>query len=134
MFGSLGGAELLLILVLALLLFGPRRLPQIGRTIGQAMSEFRRATQDLKTSLEREVHSEELRETRAGLQELGREIGDAVDEVNPKRMLDESLRAGGRGSTLPRSRGAVTPAPEPDPAADEDSPEPGRYETRPEES
>ena len=54
-FGSLGLPEILFILVLALLIFGPRKLPEIGKTLGKAMGEFRRATSDLKSSLEREV-------------------------------------------------------------------------------
>jgi len=61
MFGSLGGAEIALILVLALLLFGPRKLPQIGRTLGKSLSEFRRATHDFKLNLEQEVRLEEAR-------------------------------------------------------------------------
>ncbi|MDX1385093.1 MAG: twin-arginine translocase TatA/TatE family subunit, partial [Thermoanaerobaculia bacterium] len=44
--GPLGVPELIFILVLALLIFGPKRLPEIGRTIGKAMGEFRRATTD----------------------------------------------------------------------------------------
>jgi TatA/E family protein of Tat protein translocase len=58
MFGSVGAPEFLLILVLALLLFGPRKLPQIGRTLGRALAEFRGATQEFKSSLEREVEVE----------------------------------------------------------------------------
>lgn len=61
MFGSLGMPELLFIMVLALLIFGPRKLPEIGRTLGKAMGEFRRATSDLKSSIEREVMIEEQR-------------------------------------------------------------------------
>ena len=61
MFGSLGGAEIALILVLALLLFGPRKLPQIGRMVGKSLSEFRRATHDFKLNLEQEVRVEETR-------------------------------------------------------------------------
>lgn len=57
-FGSLGVPEILFILVLALLIFGPRRLPEIGKTLGKAMGEFRRATSDLKSSIEREVNLE----------------------------------------------------------------------------
>jgi TatA/E family protein of Tat protein translocase len=59
MFGPLGFAEVTFILVLALLIFGPRKLPEIGRTIGKAMGEFRRATTDLKRSIEDEVDLEE---------------------------------------------------------------------------
>ena len=59
MFGSLGLPEILFILVLALLLFGPRKLPEIGRTIGKGLSEFRRATNDLKRSIESEIELEE---------------------------------------------------------------------------
>ncbi len=55
MFGSLGFPEILFILVLALLVFGPKRLPEIGRTVGRALGEFRRATGDLKRSLDHEL-------------------------------------------------------------------------------
>ena len=61
MFGSLGVPEILFILVVALLIFGPRRLPEIGRTIGKALGEFRRATTDLKRSIDTEVTLEEVR-------------------------------------------------------------------------
>ena len=57
MFGSLGLPEILFILVLALLVFGPRRLPEVGRTIGRALGEFRRATGDLKRSFDQEMSS-----------------------------------------------------------------------------
>lgn len=60
MIGSLGVPELLFILVLALLIFGPRKLPEIGRTLGRAMGEFRRATSDLKRTLDVELSSEEM--------------------------------------------------------------------------
>lgn len=59
MIGSLGMPELLFILVLALLIFGPRKLPDIGRTMGKAMGEFRRATRDLKRTLDVELSAEE---------------------------------------------------------------------------
>jgi len=62
MFGSLGFPELMLIFFVALLVFGPRKLPDIGRSIGKALGEFRRATTDLKNTLEDEVSREELKE------------------------------------------------------------------------
>lgn len=57
MFGTLGLPEILFILVLALLVFGPRRLPEVGRTIGKALGEFRRATGDLKRSFDQEMNT-----------------------------------------------------------------------------
>src|SRR5213075_1261085 len=62
MFGSLGLPELLLIFIVALLVFGPKRLPEIGRTLGKAMGEFKKATDDFKNTIEREVHVEELKQ------------------------------------------------------------------------
>ncbi len=62
MFGPLGLPEILFILVVALLVFGPRRLPEIGRGIGKALGEFRRATNDLKRSIDTEVTLEEVRQ------------------------------------------------------------------------
>lgn len=61
MFGSLGFPELLLIFVVALIVFGPRRLPDIGRSLGKALSEFKKATDELKNTIEREVRVDELR-------------------------------------------------------------------------
>lgn len=61
MFGSLGAPELVFIFVLALLLFGPKRLPEIGRALGRGFAEFRKATAELKVTLEREMAEEEAR-------------------------------------------------------------------------
>jgi len=55
---SVGNTELLLILVAALIFFGPRRLPQLSRQIGRSLSEFRRASEDFKRTWEREVNLE----------------------------------------------------------------------------
>lgn len=59
MFGSLGFTELLLIFGIALIVFGPRRLPEVGKSIGKALGEFKRATNDMKLTLEEEVRLEE---------------------------------------------------------------------------
>jgi TatA/E family protein of Tat protein translocase len=61
MFGPLGLPELLMIFAVALIVFGPRRLPEIGKTIGKALNEFKKATDDLKNTIEREVEVEETR-------------------------------------------------------------------------
>lgn len=63
MFGPLGVPELLFILALALLIFGPRKLPEIGRTLGRGISEFRKASSELRRTLNTEVLSEEVRQS-----------------------------------------------------------------------
>ena len=55
--GTLGIQEMIVIFVIALVLFGPKKLPELGRTIGKAITEFRRASNDLKASFEREMHT-----------------------------------------------------------------------------
>jgi len=57
MFGTVGVPEMAVIFIVALVLFGPKKLPELGRTIGKAITEFRRATTDLKASFEREMHA-----------------------------------------------------------------------------
>jgi sec-independent protein translocase protein TatA len=59
MFGSIGGPELVVIFVVALLVFGPRKLPEIGKMLGKGQGEFRRAANELRSSLETEVAREE---------------------------------------------------------------------------
>ncbi|HXO18818.1 MAG TPA: twin-arginine translocase TatA/TatE family subunit [Thermoanaerobaculia bacterium] len=61
--GSLGIPEILFILVIALLLFGPKRLPEIGRTLGKGMAEFRKASNDLKRTINLELAIDEDSQT-----------------------------------------------------------------------
>lgn len=56
---SLGSTELLFILVMAMVFFGPRKLPQLSRTLGKNLAEFRKASEDFKRTWEREVSLEE---------------------------------------------------------------------------
>ncbi|MBP7865308.1 MAG: twin-arginine translocase TatA/TatE family subunit [Acidobacteria bacterium] len=59
---NLGLPELMAIFLVALLLFGPRKLPEIGKTLGRVMGEFKRATNDIKNTLEEEVEAEKAQE------------------------------------------------------------------------
>jgi len=68
--GPLGGPEIVFIVLLALLLFGPKKLPELGRLIGKALTEYRRATSELKSTFEREMRNLE-RETE-GLKETAK--------------------------------------------------------------
>lgn len=62
MFGPIGMPELLIILVIALIIFGPRKLPELGRSLGRSLGEFKRASNELRSSLEEEIRAEEHRE------------------------------------------------------------------------
>ncbi|HLO01070.1 MAG TPA: twin-arginine translocase TatA/TatE family subunit [Pyrinomonadaceae bacterium] len=57
---SLGSTELVFILVMALVFFGPRKLPQISRSLGKNLAEFRRASEDFKRTWDREVNLEDV--------------------------------------------------------------------------
>ena len=59
--GSLGMPEILMILVIALIVFGPRKLPELGKTLGQSLAQFRRASEDFKRQWEDEVAIERQR-------------------------------------------------------------------------
>jgi TatA/E family protein of Tat protein translocase len=63
MFGSIGMPELIIIFVIALIIFGPRKLPELGRTLGKSLSEFRKASNDLRNTLEEEIRLDEQKTT-----------------------------------------------------------------------
>ena len=100
MIGSLGVPELLFILVLALLVFGPRKLPELGRTMGRALGEFRRATSDLKRTLDVELSAEQ--------------------QQSPSPTPTETTEAEPVGEVTPTTDSGAEPEPEPATDADEE--------------
>ncbi|MGE0460964.1 MAG: TatA/E family twin arginine-targeting protein translocase [Vicinamibacterales bacterium] len=65
MFGSIGMPELVIILVIALIIFGPRKLPELGKSLGRSLNEFKKASNDLQNTLEQEIKLEEQKESAA---------------------------------------------------------------------
>ena len=63
MFGSIGMPELLIIMTVALIVFGPRKLPELGRSLGRSLQEFKRASNELKHTLDEEISLEERNKT-----------------------------------------------------------------------
>ncbi|MEO6238508.1 MAG: twin-arginine translocase TatA/TatE family subunit [Vicinamibacterales bacterium] len=59
MFGSLGLPELFIILTIALIIFGPRKLPELGKSLGRSLSEFKKASHELRSTLDEEIRSEQ---------------------------------------------------------------------------
>ena len=76
MFGSIGMPELIIIFVIALIIFGPRKLPELGRSLGKSLAEFKRASNELRSTLEEEIRLEEQRTTLRGVQGRQRGAGD----------------------------------------------------------
>lgn len=59
MFGSLGFSEILVIFLIALVVFGPRKLPELGKSLGRGLAEFKKASNELKRTWEEEVRVED---------------------------------------------------------------------------
>jgi sec-independent protein translocase protein TatA len=59
--GPLGVQEIVLIFIIALVLFGPKKLPELGKSIGKALGELKRASNDIKRNIEKEIDDSELK-------------------------------------------------------------------------
>lgn len=80
--GSLGMQEIIVIFIIALIVFGPRKLPEIGKSIGKGLQEFKRASNDLKRTWEEEVQLEKEKESISSiLKDTSDEIKAATDQI-----------------------------------------------------
>lgn len=91
MFGSLGFTELFFIFVVALLIFGPRKLPELGKTIGGALGQFKRASEDFKKTWEEEVDLEKRRpyEPKPAANSMARSDDPEIIEADPALVRAE---------------------------------------------
>jgi sec-independent protein translocase protein TatA len=79
MFGSIGMPELIIILVIALIIFGPRKLPELGKSLGRSLNEFKKASTDLQNTLEQEIKIEEQKESAAKAKQEEKTASAAFD-------------------------------------------------------
>ena len=87
MFGSIGMPELIIIFVIALIIFGPRKLPELGRSLGKSIAEFKKASNELKSTLEEEIR---LEEQRSSIEEKKSQSVTAPS-ANPTPLVDEPV-------------------------------------------
>jgi sec-independent protein translocase protein TatA len=107
MFGSIGMPELILIFVVALLVFGPKKLPELGKSLGKGLAEFKKASEDLKKTIEDEI-------------EQGKHEADAVKQqvaevrssltAAPPIDVPAPAKPGAPEAAVPRADSPIRPA------------------------
>lgn len=118
MFGTLGGPELFLIFVVALIVFGPRKLPEIGKSLGKMMAEFRKASNEFRSTIESEVEAEKIRESmRIDLPKVDPFPAPAVSPSQPT-VTNQPPEATPAHDASPATDPAASGYPEPAPQAE----------------
>ncbi len=84
----LAGPDLLVIMAIALIVFGPKKLPEIGQTIGKAMREFKKASEDIRESFEGEI--KEMEEKRENDLTRTKPSADPTGEATKSLALPEA--------------------------------------------
>lgn len=91
MFGSIGFPELLVIMTIALLVFGPKKLPEVGKSIGKALREFRRTSDEIKEKIEEEIQASEFKEIKQDIDKVTNFKFDIDSEPdNPYKHVETS--------------------------------------------
>ncbi|MBI4888909.1 MAG: TatA/E family twin arginine-targeting protein translocase [Acidobacteria bacterium] len=104
MFGSIGMPELIIILVIALIIFGPRKLPELGRSLGRSIGEFKRASNELRNTLEEEIRVEDQKDQRAAIT-LEQDSAVAAATTQPPAAPPAVTPAPPDGETVNRTTG-----------------------------
>ena len=101
----LGTSEMLIIALVALIVFGPRKLPELGRSLGKSIGEFKRASEDFKRTWEREVDVERIERDLRIEQEVGAAISAPSASSAPSALPDaeDSQLAGGQAAETEQS-------------------------------
>lgn len=110
---SLGSTELLFILVMALVFFGPRKLPQLSRSLGKSMAEFRRASDDFKRTWEREVSLEESTTGLASSSTLSNE-NSILDHESVRSLQQPTIEPIAADQVIPRQPSEMDTSPSSD--------------------
>lgn len=85
--GQLGFPELILIFVAALLIFGPKKLPELGKSLGKGLREFKRATEDIKSNWE-----DQIKDAEHSIKEVKDTVKDATSEIKTDlKDLDKDI-------------------------------------------
>ena len=97
--GSVGVPELIIIFTIALIIFGPRKLPELGKSLGKSLAEFKRASNELKNTLDEEIRLEERRNEQR--QQPATVVTQVSDEQPPATGTDHSI------GNVPRQNGSA---------------------------
>lgn len=121
---GIGPWEIAIIIVLALLIIGPRKLPEVMRSVGKGLFELRKASSDFRRTLEHEVHQEERKEQDDRIMEERRKYmeqlkaqnaqasgGDDAAEAGEAAVAEAKAQGGGDDAATSGTNGADTPAP-----------------------
>ena len=89
--GSLGMQEIIVIFVLALIIFGPRKLPELGKSLGRGLAEFKKASNELKQTWEEEVRLDKEKEAMAQILKDSEVRLDKEKETMAQILKDSSV-------------------------------------------
>ena len=92
--------DTIFIFVLALIIFGPKKLPEIGRQIGKLVGEFRRASNEFKFQIEEELRQADLTDRRQGTPTIAPPVGAAAPSAAPDQTLVETLASAENADTV----------------------------------
>lgn len=108
MFGNIGFPELLIILAIALLVFGPKKLPEVGKSIGKAVREFRRTSDEIKDRIEEEIRVSEFKDFKEDLKkdfsldkkDFGLDTKDTAPDTSREAAGGSEVKKNGEGQEV----------------------------------